>query len=62
MTDPLAAAYQAAQRDREALRARRGVATCACGAQYTPTADGRRQHRLLHQHTPTPAHAGKDHA
>ncbi len=53
-SDPLARAFIAAQRQRDTDRARRGVDICACGAEYTPTTDGRHQHRLLHDHTPCP--------
>lgn len=43
-------AQVAAALDRQQCRA----ALCSCGAEYTPTADGRRVHRVLHGHTPTP--------
>lgn len=36
-------------------RIRRGVAVCACGGEYQPTADGRRVHQILQGHRPTPA-------
>ncbi|GEM_PF-7013157 len=56
MTTALAAhAYLARQATVAADRARRGVRTCRCGAEYAPTPDGRRQHRILQLHTPQPA-------
>lgn len=30
------------------------AALCSCGAEYTPTPDGRRAHQMLHGHRPTP--------
>jgi hypothetical protein len=47
--------YIAVSRARETAQHRRGAAVCACGAEYRRTADGRRVHRILQGHTPTPA-------
>lgn len=52
--DQHALGYIAEQRARQADRLRRRVQVCACGAEYAPTSDGRRQHRTLHGHTPAP--------
>jgi len=52
--DEHAVTYLQALRERRADRARRHVHVCTCGAEYAPTPDGRRQHRVLHGHTPTP--------
>lgn len=51
--DEHARAFIAAEFTRALDRAKRRMAVCTCGAEYTPTADGRRVHRVLHGHTPT---------
>lgn len=53
--DMTAHAYLAQQATTAADRARRGVQACRCGGEYTPTPDGRRQHRTMQLHTPQPA-------
>lgn len=43
------------KRDAQALdRIRRGVAVCACGAEYRPGLDGRIEHQMKHGHRPNP--------
>lgn len=51
-------AYITTQRERYLDRLRRGVQLCTCGAEYQATQDGRRLHRLLQGHTPSPADEG----
>lgn len=53
--DHLARTYVNELNRRRLDRLRRGVQVCACGAEYAPTSDGRRQHRTLHGHTPAPS-------
>lgn len=54
MIDTTVRTYTQTRAARALDRIRRGVAVCACGAEYQPTPDGRRQHRTLQGHTPTP--------
>jgi len=53
LDDPLAREFRATQAVRELDRSVRGVLLCGCGKEYMPTADGRRNHRLVLEHTPS---------
>lgn len=53
--DPHTTTWATARRDTATDRARRGVTTCGCGAEYTPGPDGIRRHQRIHGHRPTPA-------
>lgn len=50
MNDLTVTTYTRARAEAELDRIRRGVAVCACGAEYRDTADGKRVHQLLHGH------------
>lgn len=58
MTDTAVTTYTAIRIARAIDRARRGVRLCTCGAEYQATQDGRRLHRILQGHTPSPADEG----
>ena len=54
LTDPAITSYTRTRALAELDRIRRGVAVCACGAEYCDSPDGRRAHQILHGHRVTP--------